>query len=163
MRSFLGLVNYYGKFIPQLASITQPLNRLLCKKNHWKWTTKCQKAFTTLKTKLTSTNILVHYDVNLPLRLACDASAYRVGAVISHIMTNGDEKPIAYVSHSLTKSEKNYSQIEKEALSIIFGIKKFHQFLYGRKFTLITDHKPLLAILGPKTKLPTLAAARFQR
>ena len=116
-----------------------------------------------MKTKLTSTNVLVHYDVNLPLRLACDASAYGVGAVISHVMMNGDEKPIAYASRSLTKSEKNYSQIEKEALSIIFGIKKFHQFLYGRKFTLITDHKPLLAILGPKAKLPTLAAARFQR
>lgn len=163
LRLFLGLVNYYGKFIPQLASITQPLNQLLCKKTHWKWTTKCQEAFTALKTKLTYTNVLVHYDVNLPLRLACDASAYGVGAVISHVMPNNDEKPIAYASRSLTKGEKNYSQIEKEALSIIFGIKKFHQFLYGRKFTLITDHKPLLAILVPKAKLPTLAAARFQR
>ena len=76
LRSFLGLVNYYGrKFIPKLASITQSLNQLLCKKNHWKWTIKCQKAFTTLKPKLTSTNMLVHYDVDLPLRLACDTSA----------------------------------------------------------------------------------------
>ena len=119
LRSLLGLVNYYGKFIPQLASITQPLNQLLCKKNHWKWTAKCQKAFTTLKIRLTSTNVLVHYDVNLPLRLACDASAYGVGAVISHVMMHGDEKSIAYATRSLTKSQKNYSQIEKEALSII--------------------------------------------
>ena len=116
-----------------------------------------------MKKQLTSTKVLVHYDVNLPLRLTCDALAYRVGAVILHVMKNDDEKPIAYASRTLTKSEKNYSQIEKEALSIIFGIKKFHQFLYGRKFTLITDHKPLLAILGSKAKLPTLAAARFQR
>ena len=121
------------------------------------------ESFTTLKTKMTSTNVLVRYDVNLPLRLAYDASAYGVGAVISHVITNSDEKPIAYASRSLTKSEKNYSQIEKEVLLIIFGIKKFHQFLYGREFTLITDHKLLLAILGPKAKLPTLTAARFQR
>ena len=163
LRSFFGLVNYYGKFIPQLAPVTQPLNQLLCKKTCWKWTAKYERAFSTLKEQLTSTKVLVHYDVNLPLRLACDLSAYGVGAVILHVIKNGDEKPITYASLTLTKSEKNYSQIEKEALSIIFGIKKFHQFLYSRKFTLITDHKPLLAILGSKAKLPTLAAARFQR
>ena len=133
MRSFLGMLNYYGKFVLQLTCITQPLNQLLHKKTHWKWTTKCQKAFTILKAKPTPTNILVHYDVNLPLRLACVDSAYGVGAVISHVMANNDEKPIAYTSCSLMKSERNYSQIEKEALLIIFGIKKFHQFLYGRK------------------------------
>ena len=163
LRSFLGLVYYYRKFIPQLASVTQPLNELLCKKTYLKWTAKCERAFTTLKGQLTSTKVLVHYDVNLPLRLAFDASAYDVGAVMSHVIKNDDEKPMAYASRTLTKSEKNYTQIEKEALSIIFGIKKFHQFLYGRKFTLITDHKPLLAILGSKANVPTLAAARFQR
>lgn len=93
--------------------------------------------------------------------MACDALAYGVGAVISHVMRNNDEKPIAYASCTLTRSKKNYSQIEKEALSIIFGMKKFHQFPYGRKITLITDHKPLLTIPGSKTNLPTLAAARF--
>ena len=113
LRSSLGLVNYYGKFIPQLATITKPLNQLLCKKTHWKCNTKCQKAFTTLKTKLTCTHFLIHYDVNLPLRLACDASAYGVGAVILHVMANKDEKPIVYVSHSSMKSEKNHSQIEQ--------------------------------------------------
>ena len=106
LRSFLGLVNYYGKFIPQLASVTQPLNQLLCKKTCWKWTAKCERAFTTLKEQLTSTKVLVHYDVNLPLRLACDASAYRAGAVILHVMKNDDEKPIVYASCTLTKSEK---------------------------------------------------------
>jgi len=159
----LRLVNYYGKFIPHLASITQPLNQLLCKHARWQWSNNCEKAFNCLKTHLASEKVLVHYDISLPLQLACDASAYGVGAVISHVTENGDEKPIAYSSRTLSKSERNYSQIEKEALSIIYGVKKFHQFLYGRKFTLITDHKPLLAILGPKSQLPTLAAARFQR
>ena len=73
----------------------------------------------------------------VPLRLACDASAYEVGAVISHIMPDKSEKPIAFTSHTLTKAESNYSQLEKETLSIILGIQKFHQYLYGRKFTLV--------------------------
>ena len=99
----------------------------------------------------------------IPLRLACDASAYGVGAVISHVFPSGDEQPIAYASRTLTPSEKNYAQIEKEALGLVFGVKKFHQFLYGRKFTLVTDHKPLTTVLNPRKGLPTLAAARMQR
>ena len=78
-------------------------------------------------------------------------------------MENGQKWPIAYASRTLSSSEKNYAQIEREALSIIFEVKKFHQFLYGRKFTLVTDHQPLLTILGPKAAIPPLAAARMQR
>ena len=78
-------------------------------------------------------------------------------------MPDGSEKPVAYASRTLSKSEKNYAHIEKEALAIIFGIKKFHRYIYGRKFTLITDHKPLTTILSPKASLPALAAARIQR
>ena len=107
--------------------------------------------------------MLVHYDPTLPLTLAGDASAYGIGAVISHILPDGSERPIAFASHSLSTSERNYAQLEKEALSLVFGVKKFHQYLYGRKFNLITDHKPLLAILGPKKGIPSLAAARLQR
>ena len=147
LRSFLGLVHYYGKFIPNLATIKEPLNKLLHKNSQWQWGQDC---------------VLVHYDPNGPLRLACDASAYGIGAVISHIMPDESEKPIAFASRSLTKAERNYSQLEKEALSIIFGVQKFHQYLYGRKFTLFTDHKPLITILNPRKGIPSLAAARLQ-
>ena len=163
LRSFLGLLNYYGKFIPNLASLIQPLNNLLQHKRKWKWTTACNNAFQQAKEELSSSQVLVHYDPALPLTLAGDASAYGIGAVISHIMPDGTERPIAFASRSLSPSERNYAQLEKEALSLIFGVKKFHQYLYGRKFTLVTDHKPLTAILGAKKGIPSLAAARLQR
>ena len=112
---------------------------------------------------ITSAGVLTHYNPRLPITLATDASAYGVGAVISHVFPDGSEHPLAFASRTLTDSERNYAQLEKEALSLIFGVKKFHRFLYGRKFILITDHKPLVTILGPKKSIPPLAAARLQR
>ena len=86
-----------------------------------------------------------------------------MGAVISHVYEDGSEKPIAYASRTLSKAEKNYAQIDKEALALVFAVKKFHTYLYGRKFVLVTDHKPLVTLLGPKKGIPPLAAARLQR
>ena len=106
--------------------------------------------------------MLAQYDPTLPIKLDCDASAYGIGAVVSHVLPDNTEHPIAYASRTLTSSEKNYPQIKKEALALVYGVKKFHQFLYGQHFILVTDHKPLTAILGPKNGLPTLAAARLQ-
>ena len=108
-------------------------------------------------------NCLAHFDPKLPIVLAGDASPYGIGVMISHAYPDGSEQPIAFASRTLSQSEKNYAQLEKEALSLIFGIKKFHQYLYGCRFTLLTDHKPLLTLLGPKTGIPSLAAARLQR
>lgn len=163
LRAFLGLINYYGKFIPQLSTVAHPLNRLLGKNVLWKWDKSCQQAFGMLKAKMASTEVLAHYDQQLPLRLDCDASAYGVGAVLAHTYPDGSERPIAYASRTLSSAEKQYAQIEKEGLALIYGVKKFHKYLYGRRFTLVTDHKPLLAILGSKKNLPSLAAARLQR
>ena len=143
LRSFLGLLNYYGKFIPNLSSLIHPLNSLLQQDRR---STECSRAFKEAKMALVSSKVLVHYDPSLPVTLAGDASAYGIGAVISHTMPDGSERPIAFASRTLSTSEKNYAQIEKEALSLIFGVKKFHRYLYGRKFTLVTDRKPLLAI-----------------
>ena len=119
--------------------------------------------FKEAKEKLVSAPVLTHYDINLPIRMAGNASQYGVGAVISHTMPDGSERPIVFASCALSPSEKWYTQVEKEALSLVFGIKRFYQFLYGRHFMLVTDHKPLTAILGPKNGVPSLAVARMQR
>ena len=163
LRSFLGLLNYYGRFIPNLATIVHPLNQLLRHGTKWKWDSQCAQAFSQAKQALTSSEVLMHYDPALPITLAGDASAYGIGAVISHTLPDGSERPIAFASRTLSDSEKNYAQLEKEALSLVFGVKKFHQYLYGRRFILVTDHKPLMTILGPKKGIPSLAAARLQR
>ncbi len=154
LRSFLGLLNNYGKFIPNLSEMLHPLNQLLKDKQKWTWTDECITAFQQAKDQLVSAKVLTHYDPALPITLAADASAYGIGAVISHTYPDGTERPIAFISRTLTTSEKNYAQLEKEALSIVFGVKKFHQYLYGRKFTLVTDHKALTAILVPKKGFP---------
>ena len=129
--SLLGLVNYYGKFVPNLAALLHPLNQLLQKGVKWHWSLQYRETFKQIKDTLSSEKFLVHYDSALPLYLATDALAYGVGAVILHIYPDSTEYPIAYASRTLIPSEKNYSQIEKEALSLVFGIKKFHYYVYG--------------------------------
>lgn len=162
LRSFLGLTNYYRKFIPNLSSKLQPLNSLLQTNKKWKWTPDCAEAFCEAKLQITSARVLTHYDPSKPITLAADASAYGIGAVISHTFPDRSEHPIAFASRTLSTSECNYVQLEKEALSLIFGVKKYHRYLYGQKITLITDHKPFTTILGPKKGIPSLAAARLQ-
>ena len=163
LRSFLGLVNYYGKFLPDLASELAPLYKLLQKQRRWKWGPDQEAAFSHVKDLLRSSQVLVHFDDKLPLVLSCDASPYGLGAVLSHRMENGDERPICYASRTLTDAEKRYSQLDKEALAIIFGVKKYHHYLYGRKFELKTDHKPLTHIFSETKAIPTMASGRIQR
>ncbi|KAL5486807.1 hypothetical protein EMCRGX_G019337 [Ephydatia muelleri] len=141
LRSFLGIVNYYGKFIQSVADLCAPLNELLQKNTLWIWTATCMESFNQLKQALGSAEVLCHYNPSEEISLACDASDHGLGAVLSHHFKDGSERPISYASRTLSKAERNYSQIEKEALSIIFGLKKFHQYLYGRKFLLVTDHR----------------------
>ena len=90
--------------------------------------------------------LLVPYDPSQPTLLAGDATNYRVGAVLSHVLPNGTEHPIAFASHTLQPNERNYAQLVKEALSLVYGLQKFHKYTYECQFTLITGHKPLTTI-----------------
>ncbi|KAJ8021051.1 hypothetical protein HOLleu_40810 [Holothuria leucospilota] len=146
LQSYLRLLNFYGKFLPNLSTLLHPLHKLLCKNVPWVWTEACDVAFQQSKQHLLQSQLLVHYDVNKELRPACMRQLMGSG----QSFRNGEERPIAFASRTLSKSEKNYAQIEREALSLIFGVKKFHKYLYGRMFTIITDHKPLTAILISK-------------
>ena len=163
LRSFLGMVNYYGKFLHQLSSRLAPLYSLLQKGTKWYWKEEQEKAFQEVKKSLTSPKVLAHYDPNEKLQLSCDASPYGVGAVLSHVLKDGSEKPIAFASRSLAPAEKNYSQLDKEGLAVVFGVKRFHHYLFGRKFTIFSDHKPLQQIFSETRPIPQMASARIQR
>ena len=105
-----------------------------------------------------------HYDPRKPLTLATDASPYGIGAVLSHVMEDGSEKPVAYASRTLNDIEKRYSQLDNDkAIAIIFGVKRFHHYLYGRPFAIVSDHKPLQYLLSESRAVPTMASARLQR
>ncbi|KAK3087172.1 hypothetical protein FSP39_002564 [Pinctada imbricata] len=163
LKAFLGMLNYYHRFLPNLSTELYPLHELLRKNTKWRWGMKQKKAFQKAKEMLQSDKLLVHFEPNKEIILACDASPYGVGAVLSHKMKNGEEKPIAYASKTLTSAEKNYSQIEKESLAIIFGVKKFHQYIFGRHVTIVTDHKPLIGLFREDRSVPINAASRIQR
>ena len=163
LKSYLGLLAYYGNFLPNLSQALSPLYRLLKKSTSWKWSEAEELAFSKSKELLSSSSLLVHFDPKRPLVLACDASSHGIGVVLAHQMEDGSERPVAYASRTLSPAEKNYSQIEKEALSCIFGIKKFHTYLYGHHFTLVTDHKPLLSLFRESQAIPAHASARIQR
>ncbi|XP_028177592.1 uncharacterized protein K02A2.6-like [Ostrinia furnacalis] len=161
LRTFLGMANYYNKFIPNLTAITNPLNELLKKGTEFIWNSKCQTSFDNIKKEILSERVLTYFNPARPLVLATDASPLGLGAVLSHRYPDGSERPIAFASRSLTSSEKKYSQIDKEATAIHWGLKKFFHYCYGRKFTLITDHKPLTSIFHPNQTLPALSTMRL--
>lgn len=105
----------------------------------------------------------MHYDTKKKVILACDASPYGVGAVLSHRMPDGTKRPVGFVSWTRTAAGRNYSQLDTEGLAAIFGVKKFHNYLYGRKFTITADHKPLFSLFSEAKIVPQMVSPRVQR
>ena len=160
--SFLGAVNYYRRYLPKLSAVIAPLERLRTKTVKWQWTTTERDAFQKLKMLLSSKQVLTFYDPKLPLKVDTDASSGGIGAVLSHILPNGEERPIEFISRTLSPAERNYAQIDKEALAIVWALKRLHIYLYMRRFTLVTDHRALVRIFGDKP-IPEMTAGRLTR
>ena len=107
-----------------------------------------QKSFQESKKLICRAPVLVHYDVTKPIKVYCDASPYGLGACLMHVLEGQNNKTrVAFASRTLTQAERNYAQVEREALAIVFALEKFHQYLYGREFTLVTDHRPFVRSL----------------
>ena len=141
LRRFLGLASYYRRYIQQFANIASPLHTLTQKAATFSWTTECENAFRTLKDCLVTSPVLVYPDFSSTASqfvLQTDASDVGIGAVLEQ-----DDHVVAYASRSLTKSERNYSVIQKECLAAVYAMKQFRHYLLGRKFKLLTDHAPL--------------------
>ncbi|KAG6453944.1 hypothetical protein O3G_MSEX008407 [Manduca sexta] len=148
VKRFVAFCNYYRKFIKSFSEIAIPLNKLCRKNEPFIWTDECQHAFEYLKSALISSPILQYPDFssNNEFIVQTDASVTAIGAVLC----NKDLRPIAYASRPLNKAEKNYPTIQKELLAIVWSVKYFRPYLYGREFTIMTDHKPLVYLFGMK-------------
>jgi hypothetical protein len=162
VRSFLGLVNYYHKFIPSAAEILNPIYALLKNENKFVWNKNCSDSFRKVKEIIAADICLAHFNPDLPIYLTTDASNTGISGVLSHII-DGKEQIIACTSRTLMPAETKYSTVQKEALSIRHSVGKFYQYLIGNFFILRTDHKPLVALFGENKGLPQMAANRLQR
>ena len=149
LQSFLGLSNYYRRFIHQYADMARPLTKLLRKGVAFTWTPDCQEAMDKLKEALTSSPVLTYPDFKRPFVLSTDASNFAVGAVLSQVI-DGEEHPIAFASRQLNTAETNYSTTEKELLGVVFGVTHFKCYLIGAKFKIVTDHAALKWLFSEK-------------
>ena len=141
MHSFLGLVNFLNRYTPRLAELCSPLRKLILKDSHYSPGNTEHATFDAIKAEFQKKIILPYFDRNKETILQTDASKKGFGAVILQ-----EEQPIYYASRALTSAEKNYQNLECEAQAAVWGMEKFHYFLYGKKFILQTDQKPLVSI-----------------
>ena len=160
MRSFLGSVQFCAKFIENFATISSPLWNLTANDTEWKWGSEETRAFQQIKDRLIQAPVMAYHQQGAPTRLTTDASPVGVGAILEQQQEDGTYRPIYYASRKLSKVERRYSQFEREALAVRWACQKFYLYLYGIEFEIQTDHKPLVSVLGPKSKPPS---ARIQR
>ncbi|KAL7824648.1 hypothetical protein SRHO_G00344920 [Serrasalmus rhombeus] len=161
LRSFLGTCGFLMKFIPNYANLSEPLRKLTRKGQAWEWTSETERSFQAMKEALVSEPCLAYFKLDAPTVVISDASPVGLGAVLLQTQSDGQNKPIAYASRSLTPTECRYSQIEHEALGCVWAVEHFRTYLWGSKFTLQTDHKPLIYMFN--SRKATLSPPRIQR
>lgn len=152
LRSFLGSVNFYGKYVDCLKIYRGPLDNLLKKHEKFEWEPEHDQAFKEIKAILASDLVLTHFDPKKKIILATDASQYAMGATLLHEFDDGTLHPIMHWSGTFNSAEKNYPQMHKEARALVFGLKRAHFYIAGRHFTIHIDHKPLMAIFRSKNR-----------
>jgi hypothetical protein len=141
------MVTYLRTFLPNLSTVSAPLRHLLQDDIKWNWTELHESALESIKKLITRSPVLKFFDPKLDTKISVDASKTGLGAIL--LQKHGDYCfPIAYASRAMTISEKNYAQIEKETLAIVFGTHILHDYLYGKRFKVETDHKPLQLIFS---------------
>ena len=145
LRRFSGMVQYLAKFVPNLASNSSVLRQLLVKDANWEWTEEHTKQFQDLQFLVTNCPVLKYFGPNLPVKLSVDASKSGLGSVLLQLHKD-DWHPVAFASRALSKTERHYSQIEKETLAVIYASEKFNQFVYRCRILVESDHKPLQSI-----------------
>lgn len=165
LRSYLGLLNFYHNYLENISMLVKPLRELTENKTKWLWTNTHQQIFELSKQKLVDSKILMHYNPSLPIVVYSDGSPVGLGAILCHIVEENKklvEKPVMFASCTLTEVQRKYSQLDREALAIVYAVTKFHKYLWGRRFTIVTDNAPIKHILHPNKSIPTLAAQRLQ-
>lgn len=163
LKAWLGMLNFYRHLVENLSEIVHPLNELTQKGVKYVWGEAQQRAFLAAKNALLSAPVLNFYDPGKKTILTCDSSSYGIGSVLSQVDENGVERPVLFHSATLSKALQKCSQTEKEAFAIVASVKKFHKYVYGRKFVIRTDHKALEYIFAPNKNVPAMTAAKLQR
>jgi hypothetical protein len=161
LKTFCGMISYYRRFIPNCSKIASPLHKLLKRDARFEWNTEQEHAFQYLKNKLTSQPILQYPDFSKTFILTTDASNTGIGAVLSQGIV-GKDLPVAYASRKLNKAEINYTVSEKELLAIVWATRYFRPYLYGRRFQILTDHRPLTWVMNVKDPGSWLLRWRIQ-
>ena len=160
VRRFVAFCSYYRRFIKNFADIANPLNKLLRKETVFEWNDKCQSSFEILKKNLLSPQILQFPDYSKEFIITTDASKVACGAVLAQLH-DGIELPIAFASKAFTKGESNKSTIEQELTAIHWAIDYFRPYIYGRKFIIRTDHRPLIYLFSLKNLTSKLTRMRW--
>ncbi|XP_053384619.1 uncharacterized protein K02A2.6-like [Mercenaria mercenaria] len=159
VKSFLGLVTYCAKFLPNYATVSEPIRKLTRKNIKFEWGREQMESFQELKDLLTSASVMAYYNPNAETTITVDGSPVGLGAILAQKQSDGHFRPVAYASRTLNQTERRYSQIEIEMLACVWGVERFRTYVYGQPFKLLTDHRPLLNIFKPTHKPP----ARLER